>query len=171
MSVDPPVAPAAGIRPPKLPVSVLVVIHTTALDVLLLERADRPGFWQSVTGSIDRLDEPLAEAAGREVLEETAIDSTADGVLADWKHAIEYDIYPDWRHRYAEGIVRNVEHWFGLTLPADFPGRERVRVAAREHLQYAWFPFREAAQRCFSPSNAAAILQLPDRCKTILSST
>ena len=150
-------------RPFKIPRSVLVVIATTGLDVLLLERADRPGYWQSVTGSVDRLDEPLAGTALREVKEETGIDGSIAGTLADWNHAIEYTIYPHWRHRYAPGIERNTEHWFGLVLPPDFPSRDSVRVAPREHLQYAWLPYREAADRCFSPSNAEAILQLPVR--------
>ena len=153
-------------RPFKIPRSVLVVIHTEDLQVLLLERADRADHWQSVTGSVDALDEPLPVTARREVLEETAIDAASDGHLDDWHHVIEYTIYPQWRHRYAPGIERNTEHWFGLTLPADFPSRGRVRVAPREHLQYAWLPFRDAAARCFSPSNAEAILQLPQRCKT-----
>ena len=104
-----------------------------------------------------------ATAAAREVQEETGIDANRDGTLVDWNHTIEYGIYPHWRHRYAPGVERNVEHWFGLALPAGFQGQNRVRVAAREHLQYAWLPFRDAAARCFSPSNAEAILQLPDR--------
>jgi dATP pyrophosphohydrolase len=150
-------------RPFKIPRSVLVVICTTDLDVLLLERADRPGYWQSVTGSVDREDEPFAQTALREVLEETGIDGSLAGKLVDWNHAIEYTIYPHWRHRYAPGIERNTEHWFGLVLPPDFPSHDSVRVAPREHLQYAWLPWREAADRCFSPSNAEAILQLPAR--------
>lgn len=158
---------AEPIRPPKIPVSVLVVIHTRDLRVLILERADRAAHWQSVTGSLDALDEAPVEAARREVLEETGIDAAHDGQLVDWNHAIEYTIYAHWRHRYAPDVTRNVEHWFGLTLPDDFPERDRVRVAAREHLQYAWLPFREAAARCFSPSNAEAILQLPDRCQRL----
>jgi dATP pyrophosphohydrolase len=157
--------PAAPSRPFKIPRSVLVVIHTEDLRVLVLERADWPGHWQSVTGSVDTDDEPLVETAAREVGEETAIDARDDGVLTDWHHAIEYAIYPHYLHRYAPGVTRNVEHWFDLALPADYPARERVRVAPREHLQYAWLPLDEAAARCFSPSNAEAILQLPHRCK------
>lgn len=149
----------------KFPRSVLVVIHTRDLRVLLLERADRADHWQSVTGSVDALDEPLLRTAMREVAEETGIAAERDGELSDWNHAIEYSIYPHWQHRYAPGVVQNTEHWFGLALPDDFPSRNRVRVAPREHLQYAWLPFREAAARCFSPSNAEAILQLPQRCK------
>lgn len=148
-------------RPPKIPRSVLVVIHTPALEVLLIERADRPGFWQSVTGSLDREDEPLRETAVREVLEETGIDvaavEAAGGALRDWNLANVYEIYPTWRHRYAPGVTHNTEHVFGLTLPARVP----VRLAPREHLAHAWLPWREAADRCFSPSNAEAILQLP----------
>ena len=150
----------------KQPVSVLVVVYTPELDVLLLERADFPDHWQSVTGSVDALDEPLRTTSIREVFEETAIDAEHDGVLTDWNHIIEYDIYAHWRHRYAPGVTRNIEHWFGLALPDDYPERNRVRVAPREHMQYAWLPFRDAALRCFSPSNAEAILQLPHRCLT-----
>lgn len=155
------------VRPYKIPRSVLVVIHTPDLRVLVIERADRPGFWQSVTGSADADDEPLAATAAREVAEETALVAGRDGTLTDWHHAIDYDIYPQWRHRYAPDVMRNREHWFGLTVADDLPERDVVRVAPREHLQYAWLPFEAAAARCFSPSNAAAILELPDRCRTI----
>jgi dATP pyrophosphohydrolase len=141
-------------RPPKIPVSVLVVIHTAALDVLLIERADHPGYWQSVTGSIDAVDEPLADAARREVAEETGI---TGGELTDWGLSNLYEIYPVWRHRYAPGVVDNTEHVFGLLVPPGTP----VRLAAREHISFAWLPWRAAADRCFSPSNAEAILQLP----------
>ena len=141
-------------RLPKIPRSVLVVIHTPASEVLLIERADHPGFWQSVTGSLDREDEPLAETARREVAEETGIEG---GVLCDWALQNIYEIYPRWRHRYAPGVTHNTEHVFGLTVPRD----SAITLAPREHLRYEWLPWREAADRCFSPSNAEAILQLP----------
>ncbi len=155
----------------KIPESVLVVIHTAALDVLLIERADRPGFWQSVTGSKDFPDEPLIETAMREVGEETGI-IVADTLAAvkvsentvvprnklrDWQLSNVYDIYPVWRHRYAAGVTKNTEHVFGLQVPRDIP----ITLAPREHLHYLWLPYREAADKCFSPSNAEAILQLP----------
>ena len=132
----------------------LVVIHTAALDVLLIERADHPGYWQSVTGSLDSDAEALADTARREVLEETGI---ADGELRDWGLRNVYEIYPVWRHRYADGITHNTEHVFGLRVAAGTP----VALNPREHLAYAWLPWREAADRCFSPSNAEAILLLP----------
>ena len=141
-------------RPYKIPESVLVVIHTPDLLVLMLERADRPGFWQSVTGSKDALDEPLDVTARREVQEETGI---SGGRLCDWRLANRYEIYPVWRQRYAPGVTHNTEHVFGLTVPAATP----VTLAPREHLQYRWLPLREAADLCFSPSNAEAVLQLP----------
>jgi len=140
----------------KIPRSVLVVIHTDALDVLLLERADKPGFWQSVTGSLDAEEELLADTARREVQEETGI---GGGELTDWAQENVYEIYATWRHRYAPGVTHNREHVFGLTVPADTP----VRLAPREHLAFQWLPWRDAAARCFSPSNAQAILQLPSR--------
>jgi dihydroneopterin triphosphate diphosphatase len=141
-------------RPYKIPRSVLVVIHTPALEVLLIERADKPGFWQSVTGSLDAVDEPLDDTARREVLEETGI---AGGVLQDWGLENVYEIYPVWRHRYAPGVTHNTEHVFGLCVDPKPP----VRLNPREHLAHAWLPWREAADRCFSPSNAEAILLLP----------
>lgn len=147
--------------PHKIPESVLVVIHTPDLQVLLIERADHPGYWQSVTGSKDRLGESLRETACREVAEETGITVGTPRVphtaLHDWGLRNVYEIYPVWRHRYAEGVTHNTEHVFGLTVPADTP----VVLAPREHLQHTWLPWREAADRCFSPSNAEAILQLP----------
>lgn len=141
----------------------LVVIHTAALDVLLLERADQPGFWQSVTGSKDVETEPLVATCVREVGEETGIEiGSADVPLAnlvDWQLANVYEIYPVWRHRYAPGVTRNTEHVFGLRVGRDIA----IRLAPREHLQSAWLDWRAAADRCFSPSNAEAILQLPKR--------
>lgn len=142
----------------KIPVSVLVVIHTPELEVLVMERAGQPGFWQSVTGSVDALDEPLLQAAARELQEETGI--VADGrsiVLRDWQLSNVYDIYPVWRHRYAPGVTRNTEHVFSVQVPRD----TIVTLSPREHLQYAWLPYLAAADRCFSASNAEAILQLP----------
>jgi dATP pyrophosphohydrolase len=140
---------------PKLPVSVLVLVHTAQREVLLLERAARAGFWQSVTGSLDRLDEPHAAAAAREVLEETGIDATA-GRLERWNVVYTFEIYPQWRHRFAPGVVQNVEHVFALELAA----RPPVRIAPDEHVAFTWLPWREAAAKCFSWSNRDAIVML-----------
>jgi dATP pyrophosphohydrolase len=144
--------------PPKLPVSVLVLVHTVEREVLLLERATRAGFWQSVTGSVDWLDEPLDAAAAREVREETGIDAAA-GRLERWNVVYTFEIYPHWRHRFAPGVVQNVEHVFGLKLST----RHTVRIAPEEHVAFAWLPWREAAARCFSWSNRDAILMLGEQ--------
>jgi dATP pyrophosphohydrolase len=141
----------------KIPVSTQGVIYTPALDVLLLERADRPGFWQSVTGSQDP-GETLAETAAREVLEETGI-RAADHRLEDWNLQNVFEIYPVWRDRYAPGVTHNTEHVFGLRVP----GRVPVRLEPREHLAAEWLPWHEAAARVFSWSNRKAILTLPER--------
>lgn len=141
----------------KIPVSVLVVIHTVDGQVLLMERADAPGFWQSVTGSQDP-GETLEETAIREVREETGLDATRFE-LTPWDIETRYEIYERWRHRYAPGVTHNTEHVFGLKLPAPQP----VVLAPREHLRYEWLPWAVAAERCFSPSNAEAIRLLPAR--------
>jgi dihydroneopterin triphosphate diphosphatase len=150
-------------RPPKIPESVLVVIHTIDLEVLLIERADKPGFWQSVTGSKDASDEPSTDTAIREVSEETGIVVGASGVppanLRDWQQRNVYEIYETWRHRYAPGVTHNTEHVFSLCVPRDVV----VTLAPREHLRFEWLPLEEAAARCFSPSNAQAILELPQQ--------
>jgi dATP pyrophosphohydrolase len=134
---------------------VLVVIHTQDLQVLLLERADHPGWWQSVTGS-QNAGETLTETAIREVREESGLDA-ATHVLSNWGYANEYEIYACYRHRYPPGISRNTEHVFGLHLPRPLP----VTLAPGEHLAWRWLPWDKAAAKCFSPSNAEAIRLLP----------
>ena len=149
----------------KIPCSVLVVIHTSTLEVLLIQRADyadMPGqFWQSVTGSQDFAAESLEVTAAREVGEETGIPcgpGNESGLrLRDWRLTNSYDIYPRWAHRYASGVTRNTEHLFSLRVPHGI----NVKLNPREHLAFQWLPWREAAERCYSPSNAEAILMLP----------
>jgi dATP pyrophosphohydrolase len=141
----------------KQPVSVLVMIYTPQLDVLLLERADRPGFWQSVTGSREG-DESLRETAIREVFEETGLNAE-QYIFADWQLSTEYEIFPHWRHRYAPGVIRNVEHVFGLELPAPLP----VSLAPDEHLRYEWTNWRQAAPKVFSWTNVEALRALGER--------
>jgi dATP pyrophosphohydrolase len=150
-----------AIAPPryKLPQSVLVVVHTPALEVLLIRRADSvEPFWQSITGSKDTENESYAETARREVHEETGINAQAPGHrLRDWNLENVYGIYPQWQHRYAPGVWTNTERVFSLEVPAD----TSVVLNPREHTAYAWWSWREAADRCYSSSNAEAILWLP----------
>lgn len=142
----------------KIPVSVLVVVHTRQLEVLLLERRMRAGYWQSVTGSLDAPDEPRAAAAAREVREETGID-VGTGSLAPWNLANTFEIYAQWRHRFAPGVLYNVEHVFGLQLAE----RPAVTLAPDEHVAFAWLPWRQAADKCFSWSNRDAVRILGER--------
>ncbi len=137
----------------KTPVSVLVVIHTPSLDVLLLERASHPGFWQSVTGSLEGNERPT-QAAVREVAEETGIVCSPTD-LHDWRLSNRFEIFPQWRARYAEGVTHNTEHVFGLCVP-----EQPISIAPDEHLAWRWLPWRDAAAACFSWTNRDAILML-----------
>ena len=145
----------------KQPVSVLVVIFTTALDVLLLERADFPGYWQSVTGSRDG-EETLSETAIREVFEETGLNVELHA-LTDWQEQNVYEIYAQWQHRYPPGTRQNTEHVFGLQLSQ----QTSVQLSPREHLKFQWMRWDLAAEKVFSPSNRAAILELPERIRHV----
>ncbi len=153
------------LRSYKIPMSVLVVIYTPVLDVLLIRRVDGDDmggeYWQSVTGSKDSMDEEWRQTAEREVAEETGIVCTPDladqATLIDWQLENVYDIYPQWLHRYPPGVTRNRERLFGLQVPQQCT----VQLNPREHLAYQWLPYQRAADLCFSPSNAEAILQLP----------
>jgi dihydroneopterin triphosphate diphosphatase len=150
------------LRPPKIPQSVLVVIHTPALEVLMIRRADTTyDFWQSVTGSKDFAGEAWADTAWREVGEETGIACGPGAALAaqlhDWQLENVYAIYPQWLHRYAPGVTHNTERLFGLCVPVG----TAVQLSAREHTHWQWLPYRAAADLAYSPSNAEAILLLP----------
>ena len=156
----------------KIPQSVLVLIHTSDLEVLLIERADMPTFWQSVTGARASMEESLLETAVREVFEETGIRVVKDAgrqVLADnevgrdslldWEMKNQYEIYPAWRPRYAPGVTINTEYVFGLCVPRNI----RVTLNPEEHLSHVWLPYQEAARTCFSTANEKALLLLPER--------
>ena len=139
----------------KIPHSVLIIIHTPDLQVLVLERTKNPGFWQSVTGSVDAVDEPLRTTAIREVREETGIDATApDHLLTDWQHTNRYEIYKKWAGRYAPGVTHNTEYVWSLQIP------QAIAPTLTEHLAYQWLPWREAAEKCFSWTNVEAIRRL-----------
>ena len=143
-------------KPFKIPESVLVVIHTPQLEVLLIERRDHAGFWQSVTGSKDFLSDSFIDTAVREVLEETGIRAAANQFL-DWDVSNRYDIYPAWQHRYGPGVTRNTERVFSLCVPL----KSNIELSPAEHTAFQWLPYQAAADACYSPSNAEAILMLP----------
>ncbi|MES1987755.1 MAG: dihydroneopterin triphosphate diphosphatase [Pseudomonadota bacterium] len=141
----------------KTPVSALVLIHTKDLQVLIMERADKAGYWQSVTGSLEQGETPT-QAAIREVQEETGLDATYYD-FQDWQVSNIYEIYPHWRHRYAPDVTHNTEHLFGLELPSQLP----IKLAPDEHLRYEWVDWREAAKRVFSWTNVDALSKLGER--------
>jgi dATP pyrophosphohydrolase len=146
----------------KTPISALVLIHTPDLQVLIMERADKAVFWQSVTGSIEDSETPL-QAAIREVFEETGLDATQYD-LQDWQVSNIYEIYPHWRHRYAPGIIENTEHLFGLELPSPLP----IKLSPNEHIHYEWVDWREAAKRVFSWTNVDALKRLGEKYRLTL---
>ena len=146
----------------KTPISALVLIYTKDLQVLIMERADKAGYWQSVTGSLEAGETPK-QAALREVLEETGLDANQYD-LQDWQASNVYEIYPHWRHRYAPGVVENIEHLFGLELPQALP----ITLAPDEHTRYEWVDWREAANRVFSWTNIDALKRLGERHNLIL---
>jgi len=140
----------------KIPVSVLVVVYTPELQVLLLERADKPGFWQSVTGSQEP-GETLEATAIRELMEETGLDASRYR-LDNWHMSNRFEIYKHWRGRYEPGTTHNTEHVFGLRVPGTVP----ISVAPLEHLGYEWVSRDHAIDKVFSWTNAAALRVLPD---------
>lgn len=147
----------------KTPISALVLIHTRDLQVLIMERADKKGFWQSVTGSLEHGETPR-QAAIREVFEETGLDATQYD-LQDWHASNVYEIYPHWRHRYAPDVVENTEYLFGLELPSPLP----IKLAPDEHVRYEWVDWHEAAARVFSWTNVDALKRLGERHQLTLS--
>lgn len=141
----------------KTPISALVLIYTTELQVLIMERADKAGFWQSVTGSLEGNETPW-QAAIREVREETGLDAMQYD-FEDWQVSNTYEIYQHWRHRYAPGVIENREYLFGLSLPVPLP----IKMAPNEHVRYEWVDWREAAKRVFSWTNVDALKRLGER--------
>jgi dATP pyrophosphohydrolase len=145
------------LKPYKTPISALVLIHTPDLEVLIMERADKAGFWQSVTGSVEG-DETPYQAAIREVKEETGLDAL-EYDLQDWHISNVYEIYPHWQYRYAPGVTENREYLFGLALPSKLS----IQLAPSEHVQYEWVDWREAAKRVFSWTNVDALKRLGEQ--------
>jgi dihydroneopterin triphosphate diphosphatase len=134
----------------RRPESVLIVIYTDGGEFLLLERRRPPGFWQSVTGSLE-WGEFADNAARREVVEETGI---TQGVLVNLQWTQVYEILPSFGKVYAPGITRNLEHAFSLRLPS------RVPVTLSEHVQFRWASALEAIDTVSSSTNRAVIEQL-----------
>lgn len=135
----------------KRPESVLVVVYTLTGKVLLLRRADEPGYWQSVTGSLTWEETHPRQAAERELREETGLEDAS--ALRDLGIVNRYVILPHWRRRYAPEVLENVEHVFSLALSQETD----INVAPAEHAGYGWFSFDDAASKVSSWTNREAI--------------
>ena len=133
-----------------------MVVAAPAGDILLLERASPPGFWQSVTGSLEAGESPR-EAAVREVFEETGFDA-GDG-LVDLRSEATFTIAPRWRHRYAPGVNHNREHHFAVVLPS----RRPPQLQPSEHIRSRWMGWHEAFGAVTSWTNRTALLALRRR--------
>jgi len=140
----------------KKPISSIILIYTEDFKVLLMERADKKGFWQSVTGSVEENETPK-DAAIREVFEETGINASQYH-LEDWKLSHIYEIYKLWRYRYAPDVTHNTEHIFALKVPANIS----IQLSADEHVQYLWVDWRDAMDKVFSWTNVEAIKKLAE---------
>ncbi|NBI13148.1 dihydroneopterin triphosphate diphosphatase [[Haemophilus] felis] len=136
----------------KNPYSVLVLVYETKHNkVLMLQRQDDPSFWQSITGTIENEETPL-QTAIREVREEIGLDVQQEKLkLIDCNHSVKFEIFPQFRHKYAPHISHCTEHWFLLPLP------EQYEIHLTEHLDYQWLPPQQAVALTKSWNNRAAI--------------
>ncbi|MCG7966850.1 MAG: dihydroneopterin triphosphate diphosphatase [Candidatus Thiodiazotropha taylori] len=141
----------------KRPESVLVVVYTQAGQVLMMRRVRPNHFWQSVTGSL-KWGESAAQAARRELYEETGI--LAGNRLVDLRQQVSFPILPAWRARYAATAHTNIEHWFALQLPS----RRLPRLQAAEHSEYRWVSSERALRMASSWTNRKAIRYLLNGC-------
>ena len=137
----------------RTPVSVLIVIYTGDGQALLLRRIKPFDFWQSVTGSL-QAGESHAEAARRELFEETGLRD--EGRLVYSGMSRQFVIDPRWRHKFAPGVVENVEFEWHYRLPAP----ATVRICGNEHSEYAWLPLAVAREQVWSWTNRAALAGL-----------
>ncbi|MDH2999410.1 dihydroneopterin triphosphate diphosphatase [Chelonobacter oris] len=136
----------------KRPESVLIVVYAVdSRRVLMLRRNDDSAFWQSVSGSLEP-DETALQAAEREVAEELGISIVRQNLtLVDCKKSIDFEIFPQFRHKYAANITHCHEHWFLLPLPNE------CKVRLTEHSDYRWFSPESAVKLTKSWNNALAI--------------
>jgi dihydroneopterin triphosphate diphosphatase len=138
---------------PKRPESVLVLVYTPDAEILILERRQPTGFYQSVTGSLE-WGEGHAEAALRELREETGLDPETSPAPCHLE--ADFEIHPAWRHRFPPGTESNHETVFCWRAPGPLP----IRINPDEHVSWQWLPFDRALEAMSSWTNRRALLQV-----------
>ncbi|MFM1865859.1 MAG: hypothetical protein RIQ57_469 [Pseudomonadota bacterium] len=137
----------------KIPISTQIIVFTNQKQILLLQRKDNPNYWQSVTGSLE-INEAPRDCAIRELYEETNLNANQYNFFS-LGHMNQYTIYPEWRHRYEDGVNNNTEHLFALQLPK----KENIIINKEEHLSYKWLNLEDAINKVFSWTNRKALIK------------
>ncbi len=137
----------------KIPISTQIIVFTNQKQILLLQRKDNPNYWQSVTGSLE-INEAPRDCAIRELYEETNLNAYQYNFFS-LGHMNQYTIYPEWRHRYEDGVNNNTEHLFALQLPK----KENIIINKEEHLSYKWLNLEDAIKKVFSWTNRKALIK------------
>lgn len=121
------------------------------IEFLLLKRIEsKGGFWQPVTGSVEKEDSSILDGAFRELAEEIGI-SRSDVIL------VVEDVYS---FTFSDAHGRNCEEFaFGFEVASDF-SVTFDRNVYKEHEAFEWFSFDVALEKLIWDSNKIALKKL-----------